>query len=156
MWEIFSFESLIFLPPNYFQAINRQCWRQKVLFFLKDNLLLSSYLLAVINSSKHSSSYFVSHTPFLLLSHLFLWSSSLLFMSNFVIHLHGIRHQGWPRAKWGRVSFYLLQLSNSPLFISLSILCYHFPPLSGYQDHLQIFLTTRGSNYGSSFFLRET
>lgn len=125
--------------------------------FLKDILLLSSYLLTVINSSKHSPSYSTSHTPFHFLSHLFLSSSFLLFMSNCVSHLQVIGIKASPGPNGEATAFIFVV---SPLLLCSSLFAHfmfsYLPPLLGYQDHpapfphsqmspLWIFLLSQGA-----------
>lgn len=126
-------------------------------YFLKDILLLSSYLLTVISSSKHSPSYAISHTPFHFLSHLFLSSSFLLFMSNSVIHLQVIDIKAGLGPNGEEIAFIFVV---SPLLLCSSLFAHfmscYLPPLSGYQDHpapfphsqmspLWIFLLSQGA-----------
>lgn len=124
--------------------------------FLKAILLLSSYLLVIINSSKHSPSYSISHTPFRFLSHLFLSSSFLLFMSNCVIHLQVIGIKAGPGPNGEETAFIFVVSPLCFVHLFLFILCFPTYLLSrAIKITLHLFLTPRCPHYGSFFFLRK-
>lgn len=100
---------------------------------------MSSFLLAVVNSSKHSSLYSLTLPSFS-----FLISSSLLFfllfLSNFKTHLHivtGLK-AGPDQRKEGIALIFYLPLSSSHL-----PRLYHLTPLSSYQLLHTFFPTPR-------------